>query len=603
MTGALSHRGPDAEGYFMEGNVGLGHKRLSIIDLSDSSNQPMNSQCNKYVVVYNGEIYNYKEVARDLNLNLITTGDTEVVLEAFVKYGPEFIHKLNGMFSIAIYNKEKKELFLFRDRMGIKPLYYYYDGQAFAFASETKSLLKLPIDKSINLEAVKDYFFLEYIPGDLSVFKKIKKLENGCFLRFSKEGLAIHRYYDILDKYSPSADLGEKQTFEDLNEKLSKSIQYQSISDVPVGAFLSGGTDSSLICALFQKQNTSSINTFTIGFDVKEYDESAYAGKVAELLKTNHSLTMVDDRESKGVIPALTEKYDEPFAVPSAIPSLIVCNKARQHVKVALSGDGGDELFMGYGYYQWYNRVKKINSIGGYPFRKLVSVMMAELGTSRQKRAARVLNYPDFSRQWLHIWSQEQYMFTENEISILFSKPYSHESTLACWEKINKMPLHPFEKISLFDIKNYLPNDLLYKIDIASMASGLEVRVPFLDHHFVEFSINLPLKYKVRGKEQKVLLKKALEEFLPDDLIYRKKWGFPAPVDTWLKNDLAYLMDQYLNKEVLMKQDLFNYAFVIKLVREFKQGKSFHFKRVWSLIIFQMWYEKYIDHELCPSRF
>ncbi len=601
LTNALAHRGPDASGYFIENSVGLGHRRLSIIDLSEAANQPFFSLNQRFALIFNGEIYNYKEVETELkkvdkNFQPKTTSDTEIITEAFAIWGVEFVHKLNGMFTIAVYDREEKTLFLFRDRMGIKPVYYHYNGTDFVFASEIKALTKIGLDKTLDLNALKDYLFLEYVPGEQTIFKNIKKLSAGCYLKISSKGLEKKQYYDIAEKYQETKAGSEEYYKEGFLEQLKKSVKYQSISDVPIGAFLSGGTDSSLICSVFQEQNTQPVNTFTIGFDVKEFDETAYAGKVAEILKTNHSLTRVGEIEALEIVEHVCDFYDQPFAAPSTIPSFIVCKKARENVTVALSGDGGDELFMGYGYYNWQQRIEKISSVGGYPARKLAASLLGFLD-NQGKRAARIFDYADYKNIWLHVWSQEQYMFSENEISSLFSEEYKHSTLTAEWEKISSMKIHPFEKIALFDIKNYLADNLLYKMDIASMASSLEVRVPYLDHNLVEFAVNVPLEYKIKGKEQKYLMKKSLAKYLPNDLIYRKKWGFPAPIGPWLQSELSFMIDKYLCESELNKHGLFNFSFVKNLIERFRDGETFHYKRIWALIVFQMWFNRYIENE------
>ena len=595
MTDCLKHRGPDADGYFFDQNsrIGLGHRRLSIIDLSQTANQPMNSHCGRYIVVFNGEIYNYQEISRGIDRQWRTSSDTEVVVEAFVEYGNDFVNHLNGMFAIAIWDKQENKISLFRDRIGIKPLLYYYDGDTFAFASELKALLALELPKIINLEAVKDYFFLEYIPQEQTAFKNYYKLKPGHFLTIKKGGSPkITQYYNVLEKLTDAQDVDEKQAKETLKEKLSDSIQLRQISDVPIGAFLSGGTDSSLICSIFQDTSDQQIETFNIGFDVPEYDESEYASKVAKHLNTKHHYHLVTDAEAKKNIDIILDFYDEPFAVPSVIPSLLLSGKTKEKVTVALSGDGGDELFMGYGYYNWHSRIEKIKKFGGSAGVKVISSILKQTN-NKNKRASRVMDIPDFNNSWLHIWSQEQYMFTEKEISKLFDTSYKHTALLKDWREIDDLPIAAFEKISIFDTKNYLANDLLHKVDIASMASGLELRVPFLDHNLVEHSINLHRNMKVREGEQKYLLKKMLSDYLPKELVYRPKWGFPAPVGHWLQTDLSYLIEKYLNKQLIDQMGIFNYSFVANLVNEFRSGSDFHFKRIWALIIFNMWYQKW----------
>lgn len=597
MTQALRHRGPEAEGYFQDERCGLGHRRLKVIDLSDAANQPMFSHDERYAMVFNGEVYNFQEIAKKYDLKLKTRSDSEVILELFVKLKTLFVEELNGMFALAIYDRETQELYIYRDRLGIKPLFYYWDGQNFAFASETKALLKLGISREINTEALQDYLFLEYVPDHLSIFKHIQKLEKGHFLKISPNNLEKKAYYNLLDRWNPQSAQSLEHYVEAFDDQLTQSIRYRSISDVPMGAFLSGGTDSSLICAKFQELSPQSIQTYTIGFDVASFDESTYAQKVAEHLNTQHTLDRISAKESIDTVERMVAHYDEPFAANSCIPSLLVCQKAREKVTVALSGDGADELFMGYGYYHWYNRVKKISKYGGYAARKITTKVLSWLD-QRKQRAARVFDYADFQRIWLHVWSQEQYMFSEKEVSWLLNKPYTHQSTWQDWKKISELDIHPFEKISLFDTLHYLPYNLLYKMDIASMASALEVRVPYLDHHLVEFALNVPLQFKIQGQEQKFLMKKNLEKYLPNELIYRKKWGFPAPVGDWLQQDLAYLIDKYLNEKRLKKQGLFEPNMVQNFVNLFRQGKYYHYKRVWALIVFQMWYAHYIDPNL-----
>ncbi len=348
MTCKLAHRGPDANGYYSDPaqGLGLGHRRLSIIDLSEAANQPFYSHDRRYIMVFNGEVFNYQEIAAKYNIQQRTHSDSEVILEAFALKGVEAVQDFNGMFSLAIWDTQKKELFLIRDRFGVKPLLYYWDKKDLAFASELKALLELDIVKELNQRSLQDYFFLEYIPGDESIIRNIFKLPNGHYLKMSAGSAPeIRQYYSIFDKLNTSLKgISEEKALDEFEALLSSSVKLRQISDVPIGAFLSGGTDSSLICALFQKQNTLPINTFTIGFDVKQFDETVYANRVAEHLKTAHRQFHLTDKESISIVDNLATYYDEPFAAPSCIPSYLVCNKARSMVTVALSGDGGDDF-------------------------------------------------------------------------------------------------------------------------------------------------------------------------------------------------------------------------------------------------------------------
>ncbi len=595
MTNELAHRGPDAEGFFFDpvNGLALGHRRLSILDLSDYANQPFHSKCGQYIMIYNGEVYNYKEVAKFLDVELTTNCDTEVVIEAFAKNGIDFVHRLNGMFAMAIYDKKTGALHLYRDRFGIKPLFYYFDGVNFAFASETKALLRILKQKKINKQALKDYLFLEYIPGGQSIFNGIHKLKAGHRLTFKDGKIKIQQYYNILNRLNPQ-NMSQQESHNQIKTLLKDSVDRRRVSDVPIGAFLSGGADSSLVCALFQEISDQPIHSFNIGFENAQFDESYYAQQVANHLNTHHDMLHATQEESLKMLDDVITYYDEPFAATSAFPSMLVCRKARNKVTVALSGDGGDELFMGYGYYRWMDRFATVSKFGGYAARKAIASILSSLD-NRSRRAAQVFDYDDDESAWLHIWSQEQSMFSQKEISHLLLSDYKNSSLLNDWKEIRSLDCDLYTKISLLDIKNYLADNLLYKMDIASMRSGLEVRVPFLDHNLVEAAINLPTKYKINGRTQKYVQKKILEDYVPKELIYRKKWGFPAPIKDWLHADLNYLFDLTLSKQVLRRQDIFNPNWVQHLVNEFKSGRSYHFNKVWALIFFQLWYKKNID--------
>ena len=595
-TNLLTHRGPDAAGQFIDEHCGLGHRRLSIIDLSEAANQPMYSACGKYVIVFNGEIYNYREIAQELNISMRTSSDSEVLLEGFVKIGHRILDYLNGMFTFAIYNKDHNELTIARDKVGIKPLYYFWDGSRFAFASEMKALIAFVGEKQISMQALKDYLFLEYIPAPLTIFENYKKLESGHMIEISAAHPQpkISTHYNLLDKLNDSAPKEEKVVLNELDELMRSSLAYRSISDVPIGAFLSGGTDSSLVCAYFQEINDSPVHTFNVSFDVSTYDESGYAGRVAKELKTDHEKIDLQEADSLKIVRKIHNCYDLPFAVSSILPSYQVCQHAREKVTVALSGDGGDELFMGYGHYFWMDRINQNQIFRNSLSRKMAVKVMNQL-PDRFKRAARVIDFDRSDDIWLHVWSQEQYMFTQKEVGELLNSTYDQCSLSSKWATINKLDVSDRLKVSLFDLTNYLADDLLYKMDIASMANSLEVRVPLLDHRIVEYAINLDEKFKIQGKEQKVVAKKMLEKFLPDDLIYRTKWGFPAPVSKWLYGELGYLITKYLNAKVINKQGIFNMNFIEKLILNFKKGRAFHNKRIWALITFQMWFDEYVE--------
>ncbi|NOT51420.1 MAG: asparagine synthase (glutamine-hydrolyzing) [Chitinophagaceae bacterium] len=598
ITRALQHRGPDAEGFYFDAadNIGLGHRRLSIIDLSEAANQPFYSHDGRYAMIYNGEVYNFKELTVKYNIQPRTSSDSEIILEAFAQKGVECINDFNGMFALAIWDTQDKKLFVIRDRFGVKPVVYYLKGNDFAFASELKALLKLPVEKKINPAALQDYLFLEYIPDAKCILQDFYKLPKGHYLVADNGKVSVKPYYQFIEKIvqRPLAPKKEDDALNEFEDLLGSAVKYRQISDVPIGAFLSGGTDSSLICALFQKQNTNPVNTFTIGFDVAGYDESGYASQVAGILKTNHSETHLSDKSSIEIADRIVDHYDEPFAAPSTIPSYLVCNVARKKATVAMSGDGGDELFMGYGYYDLYRKVKKIYRMDAGIGRHLIKAILSMKGGEKYGRASRLFNLP--SKDMLaHLWSEQQYMFSEKEIRSLLNVSDTDLSIKDSWRKVDAMDLSDFEKISLFDIEQYLAYNLLYKMDIASMANSLEVRNPYLDYRLMEYSFNLPQDFKIKDGTAKYLMKKLLERYLPKELVYRRKWGFPAPLGDWMGRELSYLLDKWLAPGLIRSQGIFNEKVVARFVNEFKAGKKYHDKRVWSLIFFQMWYAKYID--------
>jgi len=593
----LQHRGPDAEGFYFDpaDQVGLGHRRLSIIDLSEAANQPFYSHDRRYIMIYNGEIYNFQEIKEKYRITTYTTSDSEVILEAFAQKGMDCVNDFNGMFALAIWDTKEKRLFLLRDRFGVKPIIYYRKGDDLAFASELKTLLKLPFPKKINRQALQDYFFLEYIPNATCILEDFYKLPKGHYLVAENGQISIKPYYKFEEKVQarPLPERKEDLVLDEFEDLLGSAVKYRQISDVPIGAFLSGGTDSSLICALFQKQNVNPVNTFTIGFDVAGYDESGYASQVAKILKTNHSETHLTEKNSMSIVDNIVDFYDEPFAAPSTIPSYLVCNIARRNVTVAMSGDGGDELFMGYGYYDLYRKVKKMFRMDAGVGRHLLKSLFRIMGP-RYERASRIFSLPS-KDLFAHLWSEQQYMFSEKEIGRLLNIKDTHLSIKDNWRVIEKMNLSDFEKISLFDIEQYLAYNLLYKMDVASMASSLEVRNPYLDYRVMEYGFNLPQEFKVNNGVPKYLMKKLLKRYLPDDLVYRRKWGFPAPIGDWLSGDLSYLVDKWLDPRRIKAQGLFNEKMVQSYVSAFRNGKKFHDKRIWSLIFFQMWHEKYVN--------
>ncbi len=611
MTNTIAHRGPDAEGFFMDEVIGLGHRRLSVIDLSDAANQPMHSACNRYVMVYNGEVYNYQEIATELKqtfkTNFYTTSDSEIILEAFARYGSDFVEKLNGMFSIAIYDKQKNELFVCRDRMGIKPLYYFWDGENFAFASELKAIIKpkcIPLD--INYNAVYHFLHLGFIPSPLSIYRSIKKLESGIWLKISKNGLQQNTYWSINQHITETVITDEKRATSELKDLLMSSIQYQIKSDVPFGVFLSGGIDSSLITANAVNVSGTKVNTFSIGFEESSYNESTYAKAVADHLKTNHHEFIVSYKDAIDLIDSLDELYSEPFADSSSIPTMLVSKLAKHHVTVALSGEGGDELFLGYGAYQW---AKRLNDPFIKTFRHPIAYALSK-SQSRFQRHADYFKYPNENLKYSHILSQEQNCFSFTELNDLLTKDFAAHSNSKNTELFShfdtdinrtKRELMATEKQAVFDLNFYLQDDLLTKVDRASMHYSLETRVPYLDHRIVEFALNLSPDLKYKDGTAKYLLKKILYQQVPEKLINRPKQGFAIPLEKWLKNELRYLIEEYLSKKVIEKYNFVNFNMVEQLKKDFLSGKNYLYNRIWILIVLHKWLGKNISNNPHPT--
>jgi asparagine synthase (glutamine-hydrolysing) len=603
ITNSMPHRGPDATGLYWNDSqtCGLGHRRLSIIDLSTAANQPMYSHCKRYVMVFNGEVFNYQSIAEELQkahqqkmgskIEFTTTSDTEVILEAFCFWGNDFVHHLNGMFAIAIYDTHADELYLFRDRLGVKPIYYYHQNNVLVFGSELKAVLQFSLvknDLQIDKEALNQYLHIGYITEPLSIYKYIKKFPSGSFAVFNKAELQIKYYWKAEDKIEATTHHNFIDSKLELKTLLLDSVKLRMISDVPFGTFLSGGIDSSLVTAMAQHNSSTPIKTFSIGFKEAKYNESAYAKQVSDYLKTNHHQFIVSEKDAIDLVTKIPDAYDEPYADSSALPTMLVSKLAKQHVTMTLSGDGGDELMMGYGMYNWANR---LNNPLVSAARKPASMLM-KLMSSKYKRVAELLNYEDEKYLHSHIFSQEQYLFSRNEVKNLVLKNYQSDFDVSYNFNTNRK-LSAAEQQALFDIKFYLKDDLLVKVDRASMQYSLETRTPFLDYRVVEYCLNISEKFKMNNGIQKYLLKEILYDFVPKEMFDRPKWGFSIPLVNWLKADLKFLIDEYLSESSITKSGLVDYEIVKDLKSKFFSNKfDYLYNRLWLLVVLHMWHNK-----------
>lgn len=603
MHEAIYHRGPDASGIYLDEHIGLCHRRLSILDLSEAGNQPMYSADGNLVIVFNGEIYNFLELRADLaaeGVKFTSHTDTEVILALYAREGVECLQKLNGMFAFALWDKVKQELFIARDRLGKKPLYYFEDNGRFAFGSEIKAILALDnIPREIRLDAVFDFFAYQYVPDPKSIFKHIHKLPPAHYLVLNKEGFSIHEYWDLSFKeITVASEESYKQQLKTLLEKVTKQ---RMISDVPLGAFLSGGVDSSGVVAMMAEASDKKVKTCTIGFDNKDFNEADFAREIAELYDTEHHEFTVHQNVSDR-LEHIVSFFDEPFADPSLVPTYFVSELARKAVTVALAGDGGDEMFAGYEKYSIDDVENKLRSKFPEAIRKSVFPSLAKLagkvpGTVGRKAKSLLTSLSHEPAMGFYITNS---MMTDEmwqslvkpDVAEQLADYHPSQYTLDMYNKADG-PDH-LSKVLYTDIKTYMTGDILVKVDRMSMANSLEVRAPILDYQVAEFAATLPSSQKYRDGEKKYLLKEVFKPFIPDSLLYRKKMGFSTPLDDWFRGELRELAEKLLLHE---KSGLCNYLKHSQILQYWAQHQSMkhdHGIVLWSMLMFELWHKKYI---------
>lgn len=607
MNDQIIHRGPDDEGYFYNGNIGLAARRLSIIDLK-TGHQPLHSHSGNSWITFNGEIYNFRELRKELislGYKFRTKGDTEVVVNLYEEFGIEFVTKLRGMFALGIYDKKKGRLILARDHIGIKPLYYQISEKSgnLIFGSEIKSILKYPgIEKEIDHNALDLFLTLEYIPAPFSIFKNIKKLPAGHMLIFENGKNKIKKYWEVEKKFFSDNPDELKEIFHSI---LQESVKMRMISDVPLGAFLSGGIDSSAIVAVMSGLSPKKIKTFSIGFEEKSYSELKYSNIISEKFSTDHYTKSLSPN-IEDLVHYLTDFLDEPLGDFSNFPTYLVSKTAREKVTVVLSGDGGDEIFGGYEHYIAQKLAAKgIDFPLFRPFHKLFSKTThlfppSELKKgfiNRIKRFSEGLENSTADRhfRWMIFLSkmQKQKLYSDDFIDREFGKNLSSRKPFdGYFEYGNIFP--GLNKDLYLDLKTYLVDNILVKVDRMSMATSLEARVPLLDYKMVEFAFSLPPELKLRGNTTKYFFKNAMKGILPDEIINRRKEGFSIPIKNWLKTDLKGLMSDYLSEEKIMDAGLFNYKYVKKMKDDHLGNRQNHAHRLWSLILFNIWREKFL---------
>lgn len=596
-TNAISHRGPDAEGYYEneQNTLLLGHKRLSIIDLSPASNQPFFSNCGNYVMVYNGELYNYKEIKEQLQLETRTTGDTEVILEAYIKIGTKSFELLNGMFAFIIYDIINDQVIVCRDRFGIKPLFYYFDGTRLSFSSEIKMLKAIPnFNNEINYAAIPEFLHVGFIAEPNTIYKNIHKFPAAAYSVFKINEvtdnfkLSINAYWNYKEAIHTSTYTDFITTKTTLQQKLITAVEKQLVSDVPIGTFLSGGIDSSLITAIATTIKNDKIKTFSIGYENKKYDESEYALKVAKHLNTDHYDFKLSEDEVSEILFDIISQYDEPFADASAYPTMMVSKLAREQVTVILSGDGADELFLGYGMYNWASR---LDNPLIQTFRKPAYWATQQIN-SNYKRGGLLLDYPSLKHIHSHIFSQEQYFHSEKDLEyLLVNEPFNFDNINKEISSTNRN-LTAKTKQSIWDINYYLKDDLLVKVDRASMKYSLESRVPYLDNDVVDYALNIDTNLKYHKGIPKYILKEVLYDYLPKEYFNRPKWGFAVPLPNWLKGRFNFLVEKYLNSTIINRYDVLTNLYVQDLKNRFLKGEEYLYGRLWTILILHWWLEE-----------
>ena len=611
MGGALAHRGPDDEGLLIDNSrptrIGLGHKRLSIIDLSPAGRQPMGNEDETIWVSLNGEIYNYRELRKELEdkgHRFRSSSDTEVIVHLYEETGVNCLERLNGMFAFAIWDGNEQTLLLARDRVGKKPLHYCASKDAIIFASEIKALLQHPaVSRDLDFGALGKYLAYEYVPAPDSIFRSIKKLEPGHFLLYRNGAIKSVCYWQIPLQDDPAPVRSEAACVEELRERLDRSVRRRLVAaDVPVGLFVSGGLDSGIVAA-FAARAKDRLECFSIGFDEPSFDESSYAKQVAQSLGVVHHMRIFDAQEMAKLVHRLPQIFDEPLADPSVLPLYLLSGFAAERMKVVLSGDGGDELFAGY---QTFQAHKAMEYFGLLPklmrdeIKKITSHLPVSHGyLSTDYKIKQFLKGDGVLPELRFFFGAGAFTNAERN-RLLCAEVQRQLDGEDCYADIDRYIAEsglakPLERILYLSMKLYLQDNNLVTVDRASMANGLEVRCPLLDKEVVEYVCQLPTHYKLHGFRTKYLLKRAAEGLLPRKIIYRQKKGFGLPLARWLSTHLRSFMLDYLSEERIRRQGIFDYPYVKRLIDQHLAKSHDHREPLWTLLVFQTWYEKYID--------
>jgi len=608
MTDTLEHRGPDGSGYEVYNNViGLGHRRLSILDLSQGGHQPM--PFNNYRITFNGEVYNFGEI-KDSLIKLghtFTSGsDTEMILHAFQEWGISCIDRFIGMFAFVLFDSSKGEVYCVRDRAGVKPFFYYWKDDLFLFGSELKALLKHPLFvRKVDLNAVAAYMQYGYVPTPNCIWQDTKKIRPGHYLKISLNTKEVteNRYWNVYDSYNkPTLDIGFEEAKKETKKILTSACNYRMISDVPVGVFLSGGYDSTTVAAMLQKDRTEKIKTFTIGVPDAGLNEAPYAKAIAEHLGTDHTEYYCTEKEALEMVHKLPFFYDEPFADSSAIPTSLVSKIAKKDVTVALSADAGDEVFAGYNRYHYLSQYgKSLNRIPGFArsgLSKLMNLVSADsvpvlrnkyVFHNRYEKLKSLLVDPSVKNMLLSLSQQ----YNDSKVNDLMLHDVKELDTMFVSDELAEKYWSDLSYMLAVDYQTYLLDDILQKVDRATMSVGLEGREPFLDQRIIEWAAQLPNDFKYFKGIKKYILREINKEYIPSKLMDRPKMGFGIPIEKWLMVELKDVVYDFCNQDSIVSQAIFNPTVVEKLLTDFYGGKKELGSKVWYLLMFQMWYRAY----------
>lgn len=613
MADALTHRGPDDAGYELyrreEADVGFGHRRLAILDLSSAGHQPMHR--GSLSIVFNGEIYNFLEIReelRALGYSFSSDCDTEVILLAFQQWGPGAVQRFIGMYAFAIYDDRSGRVYLFRDRPGVKPLYYYVDASRLLFGSELKALAACSrFPREIDHGALQAYLQYGYVPAPYSIYQNTRRLKPGHYLTVDLKSrrVAEQPYWDVVDFYNkPNESMSDDEAADKLEDLLKSAFEYRLVADVPVGVFLSGGIDSTVVAALLQHQHTEPIKTFTIGFHEQDYNEAVFAKEIAAYLGTDHHELYCTTKEAVDILPQIPFYYDEPFSDSSAIPTILVSRMAKEKVKVALSADAGDETFAGYGKYpralSYFRRFSWMPSMISQP----LAAFMGSVPPEAIPFSERVRNFPNRYNKVREIikagdpvavLKHKAHAFTDERLAQLM--PGFVDSYRTAFDDYRRFESHVPElnKLLATDYQTYMVDDVLVKVDRATMSTSLEGRDPLLDHRIIEFAARLPAEQKLRDGESKFLLKKVLYRHVPRHLMERPKMGFSVPVAEWFKNELKEYLLHYIDETRLKREGIFDPKPLIAYRDRYLSGAHTTFRQLWTLLMFEMWYEQWIE--------